>query len=351
MLTRRWFESMRPFFLIAEPWCYLLILSSFGVAEVDVLQLSSSTVIRCRMCLREFFEVDSTLQITDLKLSGVPTSILEIAGAQYKTQAAILHMGENTSSGHYIAYLRQGTSNWVCANDTIVAEKRWPNNSKDVYVIILKRMQGSPIVFKKTYLTEINVKLIIEKNNKFLIINEYKNKFMNKEEENSYSENESNSSEEETDKTNTTETQVELNKNIEIEKLVEISINTKEDSDSTQRINREKPKEKSLQNISKRKIKKINLKAINDKIVTTIGKIIIILLLNNNKIKTEFHVVDKEFPIPRDGILGHHFLLQNNAIIDKQELIQEQRIELNVIKEIVEVQLKCIMFVFVQLIG
>ncbi|KAE9522967.1 hypothetical protein AGLY_016598 [Aphis glycines] len=50
--------SMRPFFLIAEPWCYLLILSSFGVAEVDVLQLSSSTVIRCRMCLREFFEVD-----------------------------------------------------------------------------------------------------------------------------------------------------------------------------------------------------------------------------------------------------------------------------------------------------
>ncbi|KAE9534007.1 hypothetical protein AGLY_008743 [Aphis glycines] len=66
------------------------------------------------------------------------------------------------------------------------------------------------------------------------------------EEENIYSENESNSSEEETDKTNTTETQAGLNKNIEVEKLVEISINTKEDSDSTQRINREKPKEKSL---------------------------------------------------------------------------------------------------------
>ncbi|KAF0720664.1 ubiquitin carboxyl-terminal hydrolase 25-like [Aphis craccivora] len=30
-------------------------------------------------------------KITDLKLSGIPTSILEIAGAQYKTQAAILH--------------------------------------------------------------------------------------------------------------------------------------------------------------------------------------------------------------------------------------------------------------------
>ncbi|KAE9524456.1 hypothetical protein AGLY_015177 [Aphis glycines] len=50
----------------------------------------------------------------------------------------------------------------------------------------------------------------------------------------------------ETDKTNTTETQVELNKNIEVEKLVEISINTKEDSDSTQRINKERTKEKSL---------------------------------------------------------------------------------------------------------
>ncbi|KAF0693423.1 Peptidase A2 domain-containing protein, partial [Aphis craccivora] len=50
---------------------------------------------------------------------------------------------------------------------------------------------------------------------------------------------------------------------------------------------------------------KINLNGINDKIVTTIGKITIILILNNNKIKTEFHVVDKECPIPRDGILGH----------------------------------------------
>ncbi|KAE9523764.1 hypothetical protein AGLY_015824 [Aphis glycines] len=43
---------------------------------------------------------------------------------------------------------------------------------------------------------------------------------------------------------------------------------------------------------------KINLKGINDKIVTTIGKITILLILNNNEIKTEFHVVDKEFPIP-----------------------------------------------------
>ncbi|KAF0691731.1 ubiquitin carboxyl-terminal hydrolase 25-like [Aphis craccivora] len=62
-------------------------------------------------------------KITDLKLGGVPTSILEIAGAQYKTQAAILHMGENTSSGLYIAYPRQGTSNWICANDNSCRKK------------------------------------------------------------------------------------------------------------------------------------------------------------------------------------------------------------------------------------
>ncbi|KAE9523188.1 hypothetical protein AGLY_016421 [Aphis glycines] len=152
----------------------------------------------------------------------------------------------------------------------ILLGREEPYIEKKIIVNLLgqKEPQGSPIV-------EINVKLKIEKNNKFLIINEYKNKFMNKEEENSYSENESNSSEEETDKTNTTETQVELNKNIEVEKLVEISINTKEDSDSTQRINKEKPKEKSL-------------------LDTTVRE---------------------------DSNTG------------KQELIQEQRIELNVIKE------------------
>ncbi|CAI6371590.1 unnamed protein product [Macrosiphum euphorbiae] len=79
-------------------------------------------------------------KITNLKLSGVPSSTLEIAGASYKPQAAILHIGQNTSSGHYIAYLKQAHSNWVSANDTTIAEKRWPNNSKDVYVIILQRI-------------------------------------------------------------------------------------------------------------------------------------------------------------------------------------------------------------------
>ncbi|KAF0762191.1 Peptidase A2 domain-containing protein, partial [Aphis craccivora] len=49
---------------------------------------------------------------------------------------------------------------------------------------------------------------------------------------------------------------------------------------------------------------------IYNKIISTTGKITIILILNKNELKTDFHVINKEFPIPRDGILGHHFLLK-----------------------------------------
>jgi hypothetical protein len=46
---------------------------------------------------------------------------LEITGARYKIQVAILHIGQPR---HYITYLRQETSNWICVNDTTVTEKR-----------------------------------------------------------------------------------------------------------------------------------------------------------------------------------------------------------------------------------
>jgi hypothetical protein len=74
-----------------------------------------------------------TNKITNLKLSGVPSATLEIAGARYKTQAAILHIEQNMSSlhealymSHYITYLRQENPNWICINDATVTEKRWP---------------------------------------------------------------------------------------------------------------------------------------------------------------------------------------------------------------------------------
>jgi len=79
-------------------------------------------------------------KITNLKLNGIPTAALEIAGSHYEPHAAIFHIGQNANSGHYTAYLKQPHSKWVCANDTEVNIARWPNNGKNVYVIILKRV-------------------------------------------------------------------------------------------------------------------------------------------------------------------------------------------------------------------
>lgn len=60
----------------------------------------------------------------------------------------------------------------------------------------------------------------------------------------------------------------------------------------------------------------IFLKGINDKITTTMGKTCITLLMNNKIIKTHFHVVDSDFLIPKDGLLGIKFLADNEAVID-----------------------------------
>jgi hypothetical protein len=62
--------------------------------------------------------------------------------------------------------------------------------------------------------------------------------------------------------------------------------------------------------------KKIFLKGINDKIVSTVGQINIVLRINDVDIEMEFQVVRNSFPMPKDGILGHAFLMKNKAIID-----------------------------------
>jgi len=61
---------------------------------------------------------------------------------------------------------------------------------------------------------------------------------------------------------------------------------------------------------------KIYLKGINEKIVLTLGHVKIKLIINKKELETEFTVVNAQFPVPRDGILGHTFLIKNNAIID-----------------------------------
>lgn len=76
-------------------------------------------------------------KITDLKLSSVPTTTVNIDTLNYQPYAAIFHKGNELESGHYIAYLKQRNSKWICANDMEVCTQRWPMNSKDVYVIVL----------------------------------------------------------------------------------------------------------------------------------------------------------------------------------------------------------------------
>lgn len=60
---------------------------------------------------------------------------------------------------------------------------------------------------------------------------------------------------------------------------------------------------------------KIKLRGIHKEPIQTIGKIKIPIELNNNIIDTEFNIVGTQFPIPRDGILGHESLLKNKAIV------------------------------------
>ena len=61
---------------------------------------------------------------------------------------------------------------------------------------------------------------------------------------------------------------------------------------------------------------KIYLKGINEKIVPTIGRVYITLIIDKKEFKTDFFVVDKQFPVEKDGILGHTFLIENNATFD-----------------------------------
>ncbi|KAE9536131.1 hypothetical protein AGLY_007354, partial [Aphis glycines] len=61
---------------------------------------------------------------------------------------------------------------------------------------------------------------------------------------------------------------------------------------------------------------KINLRGIHKELIQTIGKIKIPVIINNKNIDTEFYVVGMQFPIPKDGILGHEFLLKNKVMVD-----------------------------------
>ncbi|VVC39111.1 Aspartic peptidase domain,Zinc finger, CCHC-type [Cinara cedri] len=65
------------------------------------------------------------------------------------------------------------------------------------------------------------------------------------------------------------------------------------------------------------------LQGINDQLVSTLGSTTLNVSINNKVYETEFHVVNSNFPINGDGILGNPFLKDNQMLIDvgKEELI------------------------------
>lgn len=61
---------------------------------------------------------------------------------------------------------------------------------------------------------------------------------------------------------------------------------------------------------------KINLKGINNQVIQTIGTLVIPIIIDDTSINTKFNLVDKNFQIPHNGILGNKFLVDNKTIIN-----------------------------------
>ncbi|KAL4082949.1 hypothetical protein QTP88_029447 [Uroleucon formosanum] len=64
------------------------------------------------------------------------------------------------------------------------------------------------------------------------------------------------------------------------------------------------------------------LQGINDRLVNTMGSVVLTISDKNQTFETEFHVVPPSFPIDGDGILGKPFLKENKIIInvDQEEI-------------------------------
>lgn len=59
-----------------------------------------------------------------------------------------------------------------------------------------------------------------------------------------------------------------------------------------------------------------NMQGINDKLVNTMGSVMLAVIVNGKEYEAEFQVVDATFPVTGDGILGIPFLKDNQMIID-----------------------------------
>lgn len=84
-------------------------------------------------------EEGNKMQNLKIDSSSVTRNDITLDKKRYSFSGAVFHHGSRFDSGHYTAYLRVGGS-LIKMNDRIVGEKgRWPNNCKDIYVLLYTR--------------------------------------------------------------------------------------------------------------------------------------------------------------------------------------------------------------------
>uniref|UniRef100_A0A8D9BLJ6 ATP-dependent DNA helicase PIF1 n=1 Tax=Cacopsylla melanoneura TaxID=428564 RepID=A0A8D9BLJ6_9HEMI len=118
----------------------------------NVIEESTCPTCQFRGTLREKFEFahvsqylvltlslwQATGKVANFKLTALPSTVLKIQNSRFVLKSAIFHHGMEIQSGHYTAMLKK-ESHFIRTNDKNVGKERWPNASKDVYMIILEQ--------------------------------------------------------------------------------------------------------------------------------------------------------------------------------------------------------------------
>lgn len=78
---------------------------------------------------------DSLQKTVNVKLSGVSQNDIEVGSVKYTLSGAVFHSGNTMNTGHYYSILRRN-GRFIQANDEGITECRWPNNSKEIYMLI-----------------------------------------------------------------------------------------------------------------------------------------------------------------------------------------------------------------------
>uniref|UniRef100_A0A6P7FBK3 Ubiquitin carboxyl-terminal hydrolase 17-like protein D n=1 Tax=Diabrotica virgifera virgifera TaxID=50390 RepID=A0A6P7FBK3_DIAVI len=77
---------------------------------------------------------DNQMKNTNLKLQEIRSDI-EICNKNYVFSGAVFHHGPRLTEGHYTAIVKKGTQFYKADDVNLSVCKRWPNNSKDIYML------------------------------------------------------------------------------------------------------------------------------------------------------------------------------------------------------------------------